>query len=91
MNFSINFWKYFILFNTFLYSFIHFQTFSYNSEILPCQVCKKVNVIKHRKPYKNVYFCKFPYIFSNLLHFYTVLYIFIQFNTFSYRIKKKNK
>ena len=24
--------------------------------LLPCQVCKNVNVIKHRKPYKNVYF-----------------------------------
>ena len=51
---------------TYLYGFIHFYTVEYifiplfyNSEIRPCEVCDKVNVIKHRKPYKNVY----PYIF----------------------------
>ena len=47
-------------FYTVLYIFIHFHTFSYNSEIFRCQVCKKIDVIKRRKPYENVYFCIFP-------------------------------
>ena len=56
----IGFWTNFIRFYTFSYSLIHFHTFCYNSEIFRCQVCKKINVIKRRKPYKNVYFCIFP-------------------------------
>ena len=60
MNLSIGFWRCFIRFYKFVNSLIHFQTFSYNSEIPPCQVCKNINVIEHRKPYKNEYFCKFP-------------------------------
>ena len=79
MNLSIGFWTYFIWFYTFLYSLIHFQTFSYNSEILPCQVCKKINEIKHRKPYKNVYFCRF----------FQIYYIFIRFCAFLHSTYKK--
>ena len=45
---------------TVLYIFLQFNTFSYNSEIVPYQVCTKFNVMKRRKSYKNVYFCIFP-------------------------------